>query len=159
MNKSERVAYEYLKQRHKEEEIVFRSRTTPDFVTKTKEYEVKRRYGSRLVFYDTQVGHLKEDTVVIVVSEGRVEREFLWKDKEEQPYNIQVEDTAKNGKVVRIDSDVYKKIMQYDDHWPTALKKALNIYQEQSSGGLTRQQKEEVEMIVDQKIEDARRRY
>lgn len=61
--------------------------------------------------------------------------------------------------VKRIPVEAVEKLKQIDPDFRTAINKALNLPREQTRTGLTRAQKDEVEMIVDQKIEEAKRRY
>lgn len=152
MNKSEQIAKEYLQKKHKE--IVFRSRKTPDFTTESQEYEVKKIYGSQLIFYDTQIEKIKEDTVILAVNEIAVEKEFLWKDRDKQPYKIHIEDTAKKGRIVRIDRKTYNKIMQYDDNFSVALKKALNLTEpnQESEPNISEVKKEEIIQKLEEHI-------
>lgn len=72
MNKSERIAFEWLIKEKglTESEIIFSGSKTPDFLCKNgKKYEVKRLYGNSILVYQSQVSDLKGSEILVVNTE------------------------------------------------------------------------------------------
>ena len=71
MNKSELIAFEYLK--NKGIKVINNTgKGTPDFLGEKKNYEVKKLYGTQLIFYHEQIKKTADKCDIIVVDEGKI---------------------------------------------------------------------------------------
>ncbi|MCK5281859.1 MAG: hypothetical protein KAK00_00455 [Nanoarchaeota archaeon] len=104
MHESELIAYDWLK---KKGIIVKKNRSSPDFIGEKETYEVKRLYGNKLIFYETQRENIeKHKPLILVVSKGKVISSFRYGTKLPQEFEIIWVDYKKYGKLVRLNDDV-----------------------------------------------------
>ncbi len=77
MNRTQEKALQWLTQEgYKKEEITFRQNRSPNFITKdNKKFDVKRLYGTQIIFYNTQYQQLKHHpkTLILVFRENEQE--------------------------------------------------------------------------------------
>ncbi len=92
LNRTENLAIEWLKSiGYKKQEILHNPKITPDFICQDgKRYEVKLLYGTRIIFYSTQLKSLKSDDIILVFDRERLISKFLWGDKDKSPIKIQI---------------------------------------------------------------------
>ena len=65
-----------MQQGYKREDITFRQSRSPNFITKdNKKFDVKRLYGTQIIFYNTQYQQLKnhQKTLILVFRENEQE--------------------------------------------------------------------------------------
>lgn len=71
MNKSEIIAWEYLKE--KDIELIDNTgKGTPDFLGENKNYEVKKLYVNKLIFTEKQLKKTEVNCSILVVDNGKV---------------------------------------------------------------------------------------
>lgn len=77
MNRTQEKALQWLVQQgYKREEIIFRQNKSPNIVTNdNKKFEVKRLYGTQIIFYNKQYQQLKHHakTLILVFRENEQE--------------------------------------------------------------------------------------
>jgi hypothetical protein len=77
MNKTQEKALQWLiHQGHKKEELSFRQNKSPNFITTdNKKFEVKRLYGTQVIFYNSQYQQLKQHpkTLILVFRDNEAE--------------------------------------------------------------------------------------
>jgi hypothetical protein len=78
MNKTQEKALNWLiQQGYKKEEITFRQKA-PNFLTKdNRRFEVKRLYGTQIIFYNSQYQQLKKDPKITIL---------VFRDNESSPF-------------------------------------------------------------------------
>ncbi len=126
VNKTELMALEWLKKKgYKEEDIMKRSHTSPDFICQDgKRYEVKFLYGNRILFYSTQIKNLKGSDIILVFDRAGFVTKFLWEDRKNIAMDLKVIEqkdrttiqirnkTLKRLKTLRItERDTYDEIL------------------------------------------------
>jgi len=79
MNKTQQIALDWLlKEGYKKEDITFRQNKCPSFITKdNKKFDVKRLYGSQIIFYNSQYQQIKKDIKTMIL---------IFKDNESSPF-------------------------------------------------------------------------
>lgn len=108
MNQTERIAFEWLKNKgYKEQEILFRSSKTPDFVCNDgKRYEVKLAYSNQILFSKSQIKYLKDgDYILVFNNRDFMVDEFLWKNRNKSKFTIKVIDYMKNRRILKISAE------------------------------------------------------
>ena len=116
MAQSEEVVKKYLinEKNYTEDEVKHSPNTTPDFICPDKEFEAKKLYGNKLIFYDTQIEDIEEDTVIVVTNLEKVLAEFKWAAREKPSFDIEiVESTSGIGDAnLRVSKQLAEKIRE-----------------------------------------------
>lgn len=114
VNKTELMALEWLKkQGYKENEIIKRSNTSPDFICQDgKRYEVKFLYGNSIIFYSTQINSLKDNDIILVFDRRGFVTKFLWKDKKNTPLDIKLIEQD-DRTTIQIESETLKRLKMF----------------------------------------------
>ncbi len=79
MNRAQEKALQWLTQQgYKREEISFRQNRSPNFITNdNKKFEVKRLYGTQIIFYNKQFQQLKHHSKTLIL---------VFKENEQEPF-------------------------------------------------------------------------
>lgn len=115
MNKSEEVAYDWLIQQkgYDEKEVIRKSsKQTPDFKIKDgPDFEVKRNYNGTIIFYETQLEDINEDTNIVIV-DNEVEDCICYSQLENKGYTTRVQE-QNDTTLIRISPDLKEELDQY----------------------------------------------
>jgi hypothetical protein len=125
MHESELVAYDWLK---KEGIKVKKNKYSPDFIGKDDTYEVKKLYGNKLIFYETQRANIeKYKPMILVVSNGKMIDSFRYGIKMVIPYDITWVD-CKTSNIIRLTDDIENWLKTIDGNPHKALKIVKDNY-------------------------------
>lgn len=116
VNKSEKIAFDWLVKNENitPSKIIFRRNRTPDFLLPNgKGIEVKKLYKDCIIFNSTQLNHLQDENIILIIKEGEKEPiQVQWKEikGKEQWDNIRI--IVNDLKIVGVTKKTWFKIMQ-----------------------------------------------
>lgn len=114
MNNTELYAKKWLlKNGYKEEEIIFRQNSSPDFICKDgKRFEVKYLYGNKLIFSKKQEDNLKKTDIILVFDKNGLKAQFNWGDKDKTMFEVIVYDTNKGNTTIKASEKLWNFLNQ-----------------------------------------------
>lgn len=117
LTKSEEVVKSWLieEKGFDSKEIFHNSKVTPDFKCGGEEYEAKKIYGNKLIFYKTQMEDISEDTIIVATDLEEVVKVFEWKDRGNIDFNIIIQDNTEfNHTTLSVPKSFAEKIRDFD---------------------------------------------